>query len=355
MTAKYKRIADELRHEIATGGYQDGQALPTEEMLRARFSVSRQTIRQAIAQLADDGLVRRVRGSGTYVAHGPRRRAGTPAIGVITTYITDYIFPSIVRGIEGALSASGCLMTLAATYNRVDHERELLQRFLASPIDGLIVEGTQTALPNPNLALYEKLRERNIPFLFINGYYPELTRAVHVVTDDAEGGRMAARALLDAGHARLGGVFKRDDMQGRLRHQGFCEVLERRGLPVSERDVLWFSTENQRSFLDEREGAMFLDGLRERVDALVCYNDEAALHVVEHLKGCRLPDDLSLLSFDNSAYASLCRPKLTSLDHPKDAFGRLAAEKLMRMVAGAREESAAMPWTLVERESVRER
>ena len=61
----------------------------------------------------------------------------------------------------------------------------------------------------------------------------------------------------------------------------------------------------------------------------------------------------AVISFDNSAFASVCHPRLTTLSHPKDEFGRVAAQKLLRMIGGSPEESAVLPWTLVERESVR--
>ena len=106
---KYLQVADTLRREIAEGVFRDGQTLMTEEELRMRFDVSRQTIRQAISLLEDDGLVDRRRGSGTYVRHGPRRRQGIIHVGVITTFITDYIFPSITQGMETVLNENGAV------------------------------------------------------------------------------------------------------------------------------------------------------------------------------------------------------------------------------------------------------
>lgn len=144
---KYQLVASTLRREIADGIFAEGSLLTTEEELKRRFQVSRQTVRQAIALLEDDGLVVRRRGSGTYVKHGPRRHGETLTVGVVTTYITDYIFPSIVRGIEHVLSANGCMMNLSATYNRADHERMILQRALEHGVEGLIIEGTKTARP----------------------------------------------------------------------------------------------------------------------------------------------------------------------------------------------------------------
>jgi GntR family transcriptional regulator, arabinose operon transcriptional repressor len=276
-------------------------------------------------------------------------------VGVITTYITDYIFPSIVRGVESVLSAESCIMSLSATYNRTDHERSLLQRVLETPLDGLIVEGTKTALPNPNTALYERLWERNIPVVFVNGYYPQLPNAVYVVTDDLRGGRMAAAYLADRGYTRIGGLFKSDDMQGHLRYQGFSAELQERGLRVRDETVCWFTTENKRRFLLDKTGEEFMCSLQNGVEAVVCYNDEIALELLEALneKHISVPENISLISFDNSAYASICHPKLTTLSHPKDEFGRVAAEKLLNMMAGKKEVSAVLPWKLVERDSVR--
>lgn len=355
MDPKYQAVADTLRREIATGVYRDGQALLTEAELKTRFRVSRQTVRQAISQLESDGLVIRRRGSGTYVSHGPRKHGTVQSVGVITTYITDYIFPSIVRGIESVLSAQSCLMTLSATYNSVERERALLTRLLETPVDGLIIEGTKTALPNPNTALYEKLWERNIPYVFINGYYPHLTPCTYVVTDDEAGGYQAVETLLAKGIRRIGGVFKSDDMQGRLRHRGFSRALASQNLHSPGGSVCWFTTESKPSFLRDPAGAAFLQGLRDRVEAVVCYNDDMALQLLQLLPsyGLRVPEELSLISFDNSPYASVCAPRLTSLSHPKEAFGRVAAEKLLRMMQGQREESLTMPWDLVERESLR--
>lgn len=354
MEPKYQIVADALRYDIACGVFQDGQALLTEAELKDKFSVSRQTIRQAISLLENDGLVIRRRGSGTYVTHGPRKNSGVLNVGVITTYITDYIFPSIVRGIESVLSTENCIMSLSATYNHTDHERALLQRFLQQPIDGLIIEGTKTALPNPNIQLYEKLWERNIPYVFINGYYPELKHSVHVVTDDEAGGKQAVDTLVAKGLTRIGGIFKSDDMQGHLRYQGFSAALAAHGLKSRDQNVCWFTTENKTRFLAEKTGEAFLSELPQSLDAVVCYNDEIALMLMESLKRnhLSLPGDLSVISFDNSAYAAICSPKLTSLSHPKDEFGRIAAGKLVSMMRGNKETSSVLPWELIRRESL---
>lgn len=352
---KYMQVADTLRREIAEGVFQDGQALMTEEELRFRFKVSRQTVRQAIALLENDGLVDRRRGSGTYVRHGPRRRQGTMHVAVVTTYITDYIFPSIVSGIESVLNRDGAVMSLSATYNDSAIERDVLERMMDGRVDGLIVEGVRTASETPNAALYRHLAERNIPVLFMNGYYPGLGDFPHVVMDDFGGGRIAARELVNRGYHRPAGVFKTDDLQGRERLEGFLAELRSQGIEIPEENLLTFGTEERYTLYENPAGQRLIRRLLAgTADSIVCYNDIFAVTLMTILReqGMKLPDQLGVIGFDNAPVAEMIRPGLTTLGHPKEAFGALVAEKLLRMIVGERERSVSMAWSLVDRESL---
>ncbi len=352
---KYLQVADTLRREIADGVFQDGQALMTGEDLRDRFHVSRQTVRQAISLLEDDGLVDRRRGSGTYVRHGPRRRQGTVHIGVITTYITDYIFPAIVSGMESVFSESGAVMSLSATYNDPATERRVLERMTDGKVDGLIVEGVRSASDNPNEDCYRILAEKNIPVLFMNGYYRRTFNAPHVVMDDYGGGRMAAKEILNRGYRKPAGMFKTDDLQGRDRQAGFLDELRSRGAVLRTGRILSFSTEHRMDLFRTEEGRAFLDMLQaHEADCVVCYNDVFAATLVGELRnrGVSIPDELGVMGFDNSTYAEMCQPALTTLGHPQHDFGVLVAEKMLRMVRGEKESSVNVPWTLIERDSL---
>lgn len=335
---KYKTLANALRDDLLKGIYQSGDALPTEQSLARGYACSRQTVRQAIALLENEGLVVRRQGSGTYAAPAPVPAAKT--VHVITTYITDYIFPSIVRGIEKKLSAAGCRMTLSATYNRVEQERALLEQVLCTPPDGLIIEGTKTALPNPNLALYRELDARRIPYVFINGVYPPLTGAVSVLMDDREGGRMAAQLLVRAGAKRLCGLFKSDDQQGVLRYEGFSEAARELDVSLRESDIFWFCTESKQQVLS--------DGLGVPAHAphlgLLCYNDEIALCAARLWAAQGAYDPRLLVSFDQSAVARFANPPLCSLGHAKEALGKQAAQRLLALIAGQAQKSTLLPW-----------
>ena len=352
---KYLQVAEILRREIAEGVFRDGQTLMTEEELRFRFDVSRQTVRQAIALLEDDGLVDRRRGSGTYVRHGPRRRQGTIHVGVVTTYITDYIFPSIVQGIEGVLNEAGAVMNLSATYNDARKERNILERMLDGQVDGLIVEATRAARDPENDDLYRRLAERNIPVLFMNSYYPQLVNVPHVVMDDYGGGRIAAREVISRGYRKPGGMFKVDDLQGKERLNGFLDEMSSQGIAIPEERLLLFGTEERMTLFQTKMGKDFTAKLlRREMDCMTCYNDVFALSLMTILQreGMNLPEDMGFIGFDNAPYAEMSKPGLTTLGHPKEAFGSLVAEKLLRMINGERERSVSMAWSLVERESL---
>lgn len=332
---KYAQVAQRLQQGIANGEFPNGQKLPSENELVAQTGYSRQTIRQAMALLESQGLTKRVRGSGTFVCATTVHRPKTHNIAVVTTYIGEYIFPAILQGISETLTENGYTPFLSATQNRVDTERSVLKSLMQKPIDGLIVEGTKTALPNPNIDLYEEIRHQGIPVVFVNGYYAQLRDPVYVVMDDYEGGRMACEALLCRGHRRIAGIFKSDDMQGHRRYAGFADALVQAGLQVEDDHVLWYTTE-YRDLVVKSSARTALSGCT----AVVCYNDEMTLKVMD---ACKEPN-LAWVSFDQSAYARVSGAPFGSLGNQKEALGRLAAQKLISLLNGAVEQPSVLPW-----------
>lgn len=340
---KYAELARRLRTEIQSGVYLAGQQLPSENELAAMTGYSRQTVRQAMGVLEQEGLTYRVQGSGTYVRSAPARRQPTRNIAVVTTYIGEYIFPAILHGIDHILVKNGYTPMLNATRNRVDNERRILTELLQKPIDGMIVEGTKTALPNPNIDLYERFAEMGIPVVFINGFYPNLKKPVYVAADDRAGGFAACTTLMEKGHRRIAGIFKSDDIQGHRRYAGYAEALCRAGLSVEDDHVMWYTTENRDSLLDTCTLSVL-----STCTGVVCYNDEVALCILEVLgkAGVAVPQQMELVSFDHSTLARLSPTPFLSLSNPKETLGRLAAEKLLHILGGRAEQSVLLPWNI---------
>lgn len=353
---KYSVLARAIREQIAAGTYKMGDRLPSENELSEEFNFSRQTVRQALGILEREGYLVRRRGSGTYVAKESPGLKKSRTIGVITTYITDYIFPVITRGIEEVLSYEGYRLTLGVTKNRVETEHQLLQSMLENGVDGLIVEGTKTALPNPNIALYRKLESMGIPCVFFNGYYRELPGCVYVVTNDRECGSQASSFLLAAGCRHLGGIFKSDDMQGHERYAGFAEGLMEAGREINDDSVFWYTTGDRDSLFEGDNSERVLRTLK-HCDGVVCYNDQIAYRLIElfRQRGIRVPEDVCVISFDNSSISQYSPVKITSFNHPKEQMGQEAAQKIIHMIQGSRETPLVMPMALICKESVKER
>ena len=210
--AKYEEIADCIMRELEEGKLKPGERIYSENELVSLFQVSRQTARHAVSVLEARGVVKRVRGSGTYIKGQEKRlekkRSRTMRIAVMTTYVDEYIFPSMLREMESRFSREGYTLQISFTYNAVEKERMILKGFLREDsVDGIIAEPTKSGLPNPNLDIYRELEKREIPVLFLNSYYPEL-QGVHVSLDDYLAGRMVTEHLLQCGHRRIAGIFK---------------------------------------------------------------------------------------------------------------------------------------------------
>lgn len=353
---KYEKLAADLRTGILDGTFPVGTMLPTEQKLCESYGVSRQTVRAALEKLTREGLIARRQGSGSKVLD-PEGAPAQPqrTIAIITTNITEYIFPSVLREMQAVLSANNCATMLYATSNQVAQERRILLDLLgAKHIDGLLVEGTKTALPNPNLDLYRKFMSRNIPLVFFHGYYVNLEDSIRITDDNYTGGRLLVEYLAKKGHTQIAGLFKNDDIQGHQRYAGFIDALRDLKLPINDKHIAWYSTEN-RELVGAPSAALdslILPALR-GCTAVVCYNDQIAYPLIEFLnsRNISVPDQMAVVSFDNSYFSGLANPRITSLSHGEHNVGRAAAETLMRLFDGKPAQSQRIPWTLVEKES----
>lgn len=354
MAPKYQSIADSLRQEISDGLYNNKQLLPTEQLLCQRFQISRQTIRRALSVLEDEGLITRRQGSGSRLReHVEPEALLNRTIAVVTTYISDYIFPGILQGVETVLTANSGAPLLFATQNQVSTERKILQTLLTmKDLDGVLVEGSKTSLPNPNLDLYQKLMERGVRLVFINGTYPELSGIPSVLADDCGGGRQLTEYLHRKGHRNIAGIFKSDDMQGTRRCFGYMSALRDLDLPLEDEHIFWYNTRTRSSFLSAAVVDSVLDGFA-GCSAIVCYNDEIAIRIVSQLqkRGVRMPEEMAVVSFDNSRYSELSPVRITSLSHGDQNLGELSAKLLLCLLRGEECQSVVVPWKLVERES----
>lgn len=341
---KYIQLYLNITKEIRNGVYSSGDKLPTELELTQRYGVSRQTVRQALKMLETDGVLTKIQGSGSYISDSTPTTKMTMRIAVITTYISTYIFPLILRGIEDVATANHYSLMLSATNNSIAKERDILSSISINSVDGIIVEGTKTALPNPNLSFYKALADKNIPLVFFNGYYPELLKEKHdkicyVVMDDYKESFRLTMELIQKGHRLIGGIFKSDDIQGIRRFSGYINALSEEGITINDNYIIWFNTETKFSI----EQQLIQSGILSECSAIVCYNDEIALQVLALLDN--MPGkEMSLRSFDGTTSTRSIGIDFRSPSHPKEALGRLSANVLFGIINGSSEENRILPW-----------
>ncbi|WP_423189101.1 GntR family transcriptional regulator [Alkalibacterium sp. f15] len=331
---KYLMIKKNIQEKINNNDYVLGSKIPSEAELRQQFDVSRHTIRLAIAKLVEEGYLVKQQGSGTFVSdyYKTNMKPSTKkTIGVITTYLSDYIFPSIIRGIEEELSKHDYSLMLSSTRNNVDNERGALESMIEQNVDGLIVEPTKSNLMNPNLNYYLELSEKATPLIMLNASYEELDLPF-VALDDIKAGRMATDHLIDLGHTNIGIITKSDDLQGKNRLKGYLKALYESKLTFSNNFILRYDTEMKVILPDLLHEMLVKEDLP---TAFVCYNDEIAVMLIKEIQniGKNCPNDFSVVSHDDSFYATMLPSvKLTSIKHPKEKLGRQAAKAIVDFV-----------------------
>ena len=173
---KYQKLYNWAHTLITSGVIRNMDKFPSEPSLQKKFGYSRQTVRTALQQLEEEGLITRVRGSGTYVSYeGQMIDDDRPRVGLLLSYYSEYLFPEVYDGIEASLSEKGYRIDVAVTKNRLNDEAVYLESMLKNNVSGLIIEGSRSAFPNPNLRLFEEIKKRNIPTIFIHNHYENMS------------------------------------------------------------------------------------------------------------------------------------------------------------------------------------
>lgn len=353
---KYMNIVNWTIEQITTGVIQPKDKFLSEAALSNRFGCSRQTVRRALEMLENEGYITRIQGSGTYISFGTsgvKAKSGNGVIssrtvGLVSTYQDNYIFPSIIRGVEGVFSEDGFGLQMASTNNMVAGETRALNHMLERRLDGLIVEPTRSALPCVNVELYRTIIQKRMPLIFIDSFYPELN-VPYVALDDEKAGYVATEYLLSQGHKDILGIFPYNNRQSHLRYLGYVKALADYEVPIREDYICWYPIH---SMLEALLSNQFSESLA-TCTASLCYNDLIALMLIDFLRknGRTVPGDFSVVGIDNSELAKFC--SLTSVAHPAEKLGEVAAKLLLSMIEGLNAQNILFDPQLIVRGSVR--
>lgn len=268
----------------------------------------------------------------------------TWTLGVVVTSIADPFVSEVVRGIEETALKAGYSVLLCQSNAEVEREIAAVRGLREKRVDAVIVSASRVG--DLYLPLWEEIQ---VPVVLVNN--EQASQRVHfVASDDAQGGRLAVEYLLSLGHSRIGyiaGPAANKSSASRL--QGYREALRAAGIAPDPR---WVSQGNGR-FEGGGQGLLPLLALSPRPTAVFCYNDATAIGALHFARqaGVRVPQELSLVGFDDIAVAAYTEPPLTTVAQHKYEMGRRVAEMALELVGGRSVENVILPTTLVIRGS----
>ena len=345
-----------IRGRIDAGALIPGEKLPSESQLCEQFGVSRNVVRLAIARLAEEGLVESTRGIGTFCRARLPASVQSTNVGVVEFFISSYIYPEVIRGCYNTLSRRGFALLVNQSEYNLEQERTILMALRKKKVGGIIIAPIYGAGDRSNALLLEEMQADGTAVVLCDDYYPGRTFS-SVTLDYHACGEAAAAHLWRHGHRKIGIFYQKDFLVKATRMKGVLDFLGRMEAPVRPAWIVGFNGQGPNS---EASGVAerFLKTAKELPTAVVCGNDEDALRLIEAVerRGLQVPQDLSVVGFDNSQIAQMDKVSLTSVDHPSFQIGEKAANILLDKIShpGTRfvTHTIITP-SLVERSSVR--
>ena len=323
----YYQLKEEIRSQIIHGEIKKGDKLLSESEMIKKYKIGRLTVREALAQLVNEGYLEKKHGLGTFCLGIPPLQNNLN-ISVLLDTSYAYFLPYYIRGINDVLTQNRANFMIYDTKNSISEIASILERVIASGTSGIILwPSMQDEAISPSIAnSFSFLTEHNIPYIIIDNSYTDVAGSF-VVVDDQKGGYIATEFLIKLGHQRIGEICRSHLRDSIERERGYRKAIADYGMPLDERWIL-----NDDADLFDR----LIPLLRgeDRLTALVCYNDEVALKCLKHLKrvGISVPGDVSLVGYDDTVLSQTAEVPITTVAHPKDKLAVLAAEKLIELI-----------------------
>jgi GntR family transcriptional regulator, arabinose operon transcriptional repressor len=326
----YARIEEYLRGQIDSGAWPPGTMLPSVRELCEHFGgVNHLTVRQALKNLAKDGLVRSEQGRGTFVQAAKTRHG---RIAIVLPNIEDPLFVRIARGATRVLESLENHAVILDSDGDWNRETSHVTQLRELPLDGALI----FPLSNSDLAEQVfKLKLDGFPFVLVDRHFD--FDAPCVAVDNFGGGKILGEYLAARGRKRIAWIGELDSTAARLRCQGLNQALDAAGLAlprsyvreVALRDV-GSSREYRRKLRDGVSDA-WAELKNQTPDAIVCGNDLTAFYLLEILEreSVEVPGRISVCGFDDAPGAENSRPPLTTIRQPMEEVGEEAARRLL--------------------------
>jgi LacI family transcriptional regulator, repressor for deo operon, udp, cdd, tsx, nupC, and nupG len=272
---------------------------------------------------------------------GLRGSRSARTVGLLVPELTNPIFPAFAQGIEQRLGLSGMTTVLCTSTPDGVSEADHVEGLLEVGVAALVFIAGSHADTEADHTLFADLAARVVPVIVVNGRAPDVTGAASVTCDDVEAGRLATAHLTSLGHRRVGlAAGSLRYVAGRRRADGWAKALSDAGLsagpvvdatdgPLGEGDGSPLCEDGYTIAGGRRAGDVLLD---RGATAIVAASDLIAIGVLQaaRVRGLDVPDDLSVVGYDDSLLMPHVCPPLTTVRQPVDemcrAIARLCAD-----------------------------
>lgn len=253
----------------------------------------------------------------------------TKTIGVVVTSIADPFIADVISGVEEAANDHGYSVFLANSNANPDREVRVVHSFHERRVDGILVTASRVG------ALYVPLLSQlKVPIVLINNQHPDETdEFIYSVTiDNIKASIEVMRHLIGLGHKRIAYIGDRGGFQSDIeRLAGYRQGLAFADYPVLPELIVKGDGKPEGG----GQAMEQLLALPNPPTAVFCYNDMSALGALRvlHDHGIKVPEELSLVGFDDLAIASYTSPLLTTVSQPKQQMGRMAMEIMIKLLS----------------------
>jgi LacI family transcriptional regulator len=261
----------------------------------------------------------------------------THSIGVLVFDITDPYCGLVIRGIENSLESSGYMSVLADLQNNPQRLYRCLQMLMGRRVEGII------AIANPiqlGTELSSALRQFEIPAVVI-GSQPEVTRYSSVIVNNAAGTRYAVEHLYELGHRHIAVIKGPKAMSDSApRWNGIRTYARAKGIPINLSLVVEIKGTNS-SYEEGYELTNRLMQTGKRFTGLIAFDDLTAFAAIGALSsaGRRVPEDCSVIGFDDISGAAFYNPPLTTICQNLEEQGTMSAEIMQKQLSSKNKRS----------------
>ncbi|HEW91252.1 MAG TPA: LacI family transcriptional regulator [Thermotogaceae bacterium] len=268
-------------------------------------------------------------------------------IGVVIADNSNPFYAEVLKGIEAAARKYGYQIILCNTERDYKIEKDMIKILIGRRVDGLIVGPVQTK--DDDIRMLENM---NFPTVILGRHFNDI-EIDEIYNDEVKGGYLATKHLIDRGRRKivmLNGFLEKSPAKMRL--EGYQKALEDSNIPFDESRVFIGDID----FLDGYERTLELIEKGIDFDGVFCYNDIMAFGAIKALRenGFKIPEDVSIVGYDDVLYSELVNPPLTTVRIKKYELGFEAMRMLISRLKGRRKriKKIVLDVELVIRESV---